>query len=111
MPTSLTPYLHVGATPAQSVDNLHCWLDNVAGRLSGPDCLVHNMEHVREKGLFHCMKSDLHALFEAEVSRYSSWSSECHQNNISAGSYYSVESGGMGSLLMMVNKKLGPFLN
>ena len=105
MPTSLTPYFHIGATPAQSSTNLYNWLDNVAG----PQCLVHSLGGVREKGLFHHMKSDIHAMFEAELSRNAAWFSECFQNNLSAGRYCSVESGGMGSLLM-ANKKLGAFL-
>ena len=56
------------------------------------------------------MKSDVVNLFEAEIAGSSTWTNECLARNISAGSYYSVASGGMGSLLM-VNKKMGPFHN
>ena len=59
MPISLTPYLHVGASPSQSVQALHDWLDNLAVRLEGPQCLVYNREGVRQKGLFHHMKSNI----------------------------------------------------
>ena len=40
MLTSLSAYLHVGTTPAQSVDNLHDWLDNVASTLGEPACFM-----------------------------------------------------------------------
>ena len=79
MPTSLTPYFHIGATPAQSSSNLYSWLDNVAGQLAGPQCLVYTLTGNREKGLFHHMRSDLHAMFESELSGHSTWFIQCSQ--------------------------------
>ena len=84
MPTSQTPYLHVGVSLAQSVQALHDWLDNLAVRLEGPQCLVYNREGVRQKGLFHHMNSNVHDLFEAEIAGSSTWTTECLGNHISA---------------------------
>ena len=82
MPTSLTSYLHVGLTAAQSVHNLHNWLDQVAGVLAGPECLVHNSDNARQPGLFHHMRSNVHAMFESQISNYSTWTGECITNHI-----------------------------
>ena len=105
-PTSLTLYFHIGATPAQSRNNLHDWLDNIAETLGGPECLVYNTENVRQKGLFHHLKTDIHGLFISEIGKNLAWASECYTNNISTGAYYSVKPGGMGCLTM-VNTKQG----
>ena len=72
--------------------------------------MVYNTEKIRQKGLFHHLKPDTHSLFLSEIAKDVSWVTECHTNNISAGTYYSVKPGGMGGLTM-VNLKLGPFLN
>ena len=85
MPTSLTPYLHVGQTPAQSTNNLHTWLDSLACNLAGQQCLVYSLNGTRERGLYHHLKNDLHALFESELSRLMTWSIQCSQINESAG--------------------------
>ena len=110
MPTSLTPYLHVGQTPAQSSSNLHTWLDSMACNLAGQQCLVYTLNGTRERGLYRHLKNDLHASFESELSGLVTWFIQCSQINVSAGRYYCVESGGVGSLLM-TQKKLGPFLD
>ena len=110
MPTSLTPYLHVGQTPAQSCANLHSWLDSIACSLAGQQCLVKTIDGTREKGLYHHLKNEPHALFESELSGLATWFLQCLQINVSAGRYYCVESGGMGmGSLLMTQKKLGPF--
>ena len=110
MLTSLTPYLHLGATPAQSVNNLYEWLDNIASTLGGEACLVFDLTDVWEKGLYHHMRNNIHTLFEGEISKNLDWLVQCRETNISAGKYYAVQSGGMRSLLMG-QKKIGPFLS
>ena len=102
--------LHVGGTPEQSRNNLHSWIDTIALRISGGDCLVYSMTGRRIPGHYHKMRSERHSQFEAEIAQHTLWIVECWNAGLSAGLYISVESGGVGRLTM-INKDLGPFIN
>ena len=107
---NILPPLQQGGTPEQSRNNLHSWIDTIALRISGGDCLVYSMTGRRIPGHYHKMRSERHSQFEAEIAQHTLWIVECWNAGLSAGLYISVESGGVGRLTM-INRDLGPFIN
>ena len=97
-------YVHIGATPAQSK-----WMDGIAVKWAGSQCLVKDLDGNREHGLYHQMRGHELSNFIAEISVLQLWGFDCINNAVSAGKVYEVQPGGVGSLCM-IHTWIGPFM-
>ena len=71
-------------------------------------CLVKDLNGHRIYGLFDHMKKGEHDDFEAQMSNFALWTTQCHNAHISAGKYLAVAPSGRGET-KFTHIKLGPF--
>ena len=103
-------HIHIGANPAASVVNFRRWLDELAqGCVLCGSPLARDYDGNRLEGFYHLMKQPEHAAFMTALTGQIAWTSECHQNNLNAGTLVSIEPGGRGSA-QMVHMMGGPFI-
>ena len=109
---NIVPALTQGANPVQSATNFKNWMDALATRHGGGQCLVHWDQPQplgpRIDGLYHQMYQHTHQFFMSEITGLRAWGAQCANVNAYAGRLFSVEGSGMGSLTM-VPLHIGPF--
>ncbi len=94
----LSPIMHIlGATPVQSVRNLHQWLDALVSasvKAVGEVALVtYKRSQRRVPGVYHQMRQ---ANMEGTILSFDEWTRDCIVDNVSAGTYLSIEGAGRG---------------
>ena len=106
---NIQPPLVQGANPQQSAINLKNWLDAMAARHAGEECLVMwDLNGGRQEGLYHNMLQHHHASFIGEISSFRAWASQCTTQNTFAGRFYTIESSGTGNCTI-IPLHIGPF--
>ena len=98
----------VGANEDLSLQNFQQWLDLFALQHCNHDCLVKDLNGHRTYGLFDHMRKGEHDDFEAHMTNFGPWATQCQNANISAGKYFAVAPSGRGET-KFTHKKLGPF--
>ena len=105
----LQPPLAQGVNPQQSATNLKNWIDAVATRHAGGECLVNwDLDNTRQDGLYHQMLQHHHARFIGEVSSWRPWAAQCQIQQCFAGRFYTIEGSGTGSC-SIISQHIGPF--
>ena len=105
--------LIVGSSSCMILKLMSCtrhWVDSVAMRFAGDDCLVHDVHGNREHSLFHCTRTGERDKFESYLSQFTTWAAQCNGANVSAGKYmyYAIAPSGRGTM-QITPKKLWTF--
>ena len=109
--TLIQPTLQPGLNPAQSKQNLVHWIDDLIILCAkGDHCLVHTSSGVKETGLYQQLGQEEQQQVQSKFAALRQLRTECDNNGISAGRYYTVCPAGRGKLTIL-HIENGPFLN
>ena len=86
----------LGATPAQSYQNLVRWLDQVVQSKAGADSLVYDHGNNKIHGKYIGLRPNELAKIESVLSSLDQWAFECVQQRISCRRFVTTTCGGRG---------------
>ena len=108
MPCESNISLQLGTSARDSAVRLGEWVDLVVQTASSSSAFVTDTRGQKVGGMYHNLKTNEAATIELVISMFSTWTSDCLNNDLSAGLFISICGAGKG-LCTCVPKKIGPF--